>query len=346
MNAPEYSLSELGWKTIFSSQLTEEEKENTLPARVTMTHRGHVVVSTGQSEHLLQIAEKGIGSLNVQPTVGDWVLLNRNSLVPEKVLDRTSLLQRMAPGQEVKLQPIAANIDTLFIVSSCNSEFNLNRIERYICLALEAGIDFVLILTKADLTDNADEYRKQAEELYPGIRIMTVNAKDRSSVECLDKWFKEGETVVLLGSSGVGKTTLLNTINGDQKEKTGSIRDSDSKGRHTTTTRSLHMMPSKALLIDVPGIRELQLHDCQSGIYRAFSEIAAAEDICRFSDCSHNHEPGCAVRESLEQGAISARRLENYLKLKVEAKKNREDITERTRRKSGGKKKYSRKWKK
>ncbi len=346
MSSKNYSLSELGWKDIFSSQLTEEETSNSLPARVTMTHRGHVVASTGESEHLLKIAEKGIGSLNDQPTVGDWLLLNKETLTPEKVLQRTSLLQRMAPGQEVKLQPIAANIDTLFIVSSCNSEFNLNRIERYICLALEAGVNFVLVLTKEDLTDEAADYRRQARNLFPDMEILTVNSKNHDSVKSLEKWFRQGETVVLLGSSGVGKTTLLNTINGEKKEKTGAIRESDDKGRHTTTTRSLHVMPSGALLIDVPGIRELQLHDCQSGIYKAFSEIAETEEMCRFSDCSHSREPGCAIRDALDNGSINNRRLDNYLKLKEEAEKNKEEIAERTRRKSGKKKMYSRKWKK
>ncbi|WP_432736245.1 ribosome small subunit-dependent GTPase A [Maridesulfovibrio sp. FT414] len=346
MTSTKFSLAELGWKEVFEKQLSSKDIKHLIPARVTITHRGHVVVNTGHEEHLLQIAEKGVGSLNEQPTVGDWLLLDRETMTPERVLDRTSLLQRMAPGQEVKLQPIAANIDTLFIVSSCNEEFNLNRIERYICLALEAGIEFVLVLTKEDLTGEADEYRRQAEELFPDIEILTINGKDTESVRVLHKWFRQGETVVLLGSSGVGKTTLLNTVNGTEKKKTGAIREGDSKGRHTTTTRSLHVMPSGAILVDVPGIRELQLHDCMSGINKTFHEVARAEEMCRFADCSHNREPGCAVREGLEAGSIDPRRLENYLKLKEEAEKNREEIAEKTRRKDGKKKKYSRKWKK
>jgi len=346
LNQKKYSLNELGWKDCFKKQYEAEDSAKYLPARVTMTHKGHLVVSTGESELLLKIAGKGIGSLNEQPTVGDWLLMDRETMVPVKVLDRTSLLQRMAPGQEVKLQPIAANIDTLFIVSSCNTEFNLNRIERYICLALEAGVDFTLVLTKEDLTEEAQQYRKQAEHLHEGMPIVTINGKDPESVECLQKWFRPGETVALLGSSGVGKTTLLNTVNGTEKEKTGAIRHGDDKGRHTTTTRSLHVMKSGALLIDVPGIRELQLHDCHAGINRAFSEIVEAEDMCRFSDCSHKREPGCGVREALEDGSITQRRLDNYLKLKEEAEKNTEEIAERTKRKDGKKKNYSRKWKK
>ncbi|WP_320007783.1 ribosome small subunit-dependent GTPase A [Maridesulfovibrio sp.] len=341
-----HSLNELGWKECFKEQFEAEDGAKYLPARVTMTHKGHLVVSTGESELLLKIAGKGIGSLNEQPTVGDWLLMDRETMVPVKILDRTSLLQRMAPGQEVKLQPIAANIDTLFIVSSCNTEFNLNRIERYICLALEAAVNFVLVLTKEDLTEEARQYREQAEHLYESMPIVTINGKNPESVECLHKWFRPGETVALLGSSGVGKTTLLNTINGTEKEKTGAIRQGDDKGRHTTTTRSLHVMKSGALLIDVPGIRELQLHDCHAGIDRAFSEIVEAEEMCRFSDCSHEQEPGCGVLEALEKGSITRRRLDNYLKLKEEAEKNTEEIAERAKRNTGKKKKYVRKWKK
>lgn len=346
MSHKQYSLTELGWKTIFKEQLSSEEIKNSQPARVTMTHRGHVVVSTGKAEHLLKIAEKGVGSLNEQPTVGDWLLLNNETLIPERVLERTSLLQRMAPGQDVKLQPIAANIDTLFIVSSCNSEFNLNRIERYICLAMEAGVNFVLVLTKEDLTEEALAYRKKAEQLFKKINIFTINGKDPESVKCLQQWFEKGETVVLLGSSGVGKTTLLNTVNGTVKEKTGSIRETDDKGRHTTTTRSLHVMPSGALLIDVPGIRELQLHDCHAGINKTFSEVVEAEEMCRFSDCSHGREPGCGVQKALEAGEIDHRRLDNYIKLKEEAENNTEMIAEKAKRKAGKKKNYSRKWRK
>ncbi|SDL61740.1 ribosome biogenesis GTPase [Maridesulfovibrio ferrireducens] len=340
MNQNEYSLAELGWKDSFRDQLSADEQANSLPARVIKTHKGHLVVSTGKNEHLLQIAETGVGSLNEQPTVGDWLLLDGESLVPLRLLTRTSLLQRMSPGQEVKLQPIAANIDTLLIVSSCNTEFNLNRLERYICLAFDAGIEFVMVLTKADLADDPEEFKTKARQLHETMPIMLVDAKDKDSVDCLQKWFSKGESLVLLGSSGVGKTTLLNTINETEKNKTAAIRLADDKGRHTTTTRSLHVMPSGALLIDVPGIRELQLHDCEAGVYSAFSEIAELTEECKFTDCSHTNEPGCAIKKALDEDRIDIRRLKNYLKLLSETQQNKENISEKIKRKSSsGKKK-------
>lgn len=347
MNQNEYSLADLGWKDSFRDQFSADDKATSIPARVIKTHKGHLVVSTGKTEHLLQIAETGVGSLSEQPTVGDWLLLDAESFVPLRLLTRTSLLQRMSPGQEVKLQPIAANIDTLLIVSSCNTEFNLNRLERYVCLALDTGINFVMVLTKADLAEDIDEFKVKARQLHKTMPIMTVNAKDKESVDCLQKWFGKGESLVLLGSSGVGKTTLLNTINGTVKNKTGSIRLADDKGRHTTTTRSLHIMPSGALLIDVPGIRELQLHDCENGLYNAFSEISELSQGCKFADCSHTNEPGCAVKKALDEGTIDIRRLNNYLKLLTETQQNKENISEKTKRKSNSgnkKKKAQSKW--
>ncbi|WP_031485307.1 ribosome small subunit-dependent GTPase A [Maridesulfovibrio frigidus] len=334
MNQIEYSLDELGWKPSFQEQLSSEEQDTTLPARVTKTHKGHLVVSTGKEELLLQIAETGVGSLNEQPTVGDWLLLNKETQVPTRLLERSSLLQRMSPGQEIKLQPIAANINTLLIVSSCNTEFNLNRLERYICLAMEADIEFVMVLTKADLAEDPQEYLEKAQKLHDSMPVMVVNSKDTESVKALQNWFGKGESLVLLGSSGVGKSTLLNTINGTSKQKVGAIRVGDDKGRHTTTSRSLHVMPSGALLIDVPGIRELQLYDCESGVYNAFNEVSELTEQCKFADCSHKNEPGCAIRAALEDGIIDQRRLDNYQKLIEESELNKENIAERVKRKS------------
>ncbi|WP_147820135.1 ribosome small subunit-dependent GTPase A [Salidesulfovibrio onnuriiensis] len=332
MSEQQYSLPQLGWNSFFEKQVTSGDLEAAEPARVTLTHRGHVVARTGAEEHLIPIADKGLLRLAEQPTVGDWLLLDKTTHLPVRLLERRSLFKRKAPGTDTKAQPIAANVDTLFIVSSCNQEFNLNRLERYLCLALDAGVEPVIVLTKADTVGDPDEFRRQAETLWPGLAVRTVNGHDAASVETLRHWCEPGRTVVLLGSSGVGKTTLLNTINGTDRYKTGAVREKDDKGRHTTTTRSLHIMESGALLVDVPGIRELHLYECEEGIRLAFHDIVERAEQCRFADCGHRHEPGCAVTEALESGCLDPRRVENFQKLLEEAAEAAEALAEQRRK--------------
>lgn len=335
MSDKQYSLPQLGWNPFFERQVTAEDLKAAEPARVTLTHRGHVVAFTGVHEHLIPIADKGLLRLEEQPTVGDWLLLDRTTSLPVRMLVRHSLFKRRAPGTDAKAQPIAANVDTLFIVSSCNQEFNLNRLERYMALALDAGVEPVVVLTKADTTKNPDEYLRQAETLRQGLAVRTVNGHDQTTADILRPWCEPGRTVVLLGSSGVGKTTLLNIINGTDEYKTGRVREKDDKGRHTTTTRSLHIMQSGALLVDVPGIRELHLHECEEGIRLAFSDLADLAGQCRFADCKHEREPGCAIREALDLGRADERRVVNYLKLLEEAAQAAEAITEQKRKERG-----------
>lgn len=326
------TLEALGWNDGFKGQLTDDERETLLPARIVSTHRGHIVAFTGQEEHLLLIAEKGIMSLAEQPTVGDWVLLDRETLLPVRLLDRTTVFKRMASGTDVRVQPIAANVDTLFIVTSCNRDFNLNRIERYLCLALDAGAEPVLVLTKTDLADEPQHYMEQARTLGNGLAVVPVNARDTQTLQSLSRWFLPGRTIAMLGSSGVGKTTLLNTINGAPLSRAGSIRQSDDRGRHTTTTRALHQLASGALLVDMPGIRELQLHDCEDGIETVFGDLLERIGHCRFADCSHDREPGCAVREAIEQGEMDRRHVDNYFKLLTEQAESMEGLRKKRQR--------------
>ncbi len=316
---PERTISDLGWSDFFQGQCTAEDLENLLPARVVSMHRGHVVVSTGSEEHLLPVADKGILRLNEQPAVGDWVLLEKSTMLPARLLDRTSVFKRLAPGAGKGVQPIAANVDTVFIVSSCTEEFNLNRLERYLCLALDSGVEPVVVLTKADLAEDPQNYCRRAETIRQGMPVMAVNGHDPESVKVLEPWCRPGQTIVMLGSSGVGKTTLLNALNGSNIHKVGDVRKGDGKGRHTTTRRTLHVLPSGVLLVDVPGIRELQLHECRDGIARAFADITELEQQCRFADCSHENEPDCAIRMALQDGEVDPRRVDNYRKLLEEA---------------------------
>ncbi len=319
----QYSLSQLGWNHFFQQQLTLEEYESCTPVRV-----------FAQERSLLQLmSESGNISLPVTPsmpaiTVGDWLLLEGGEHF-HRLLDRSSLFTRKAAGARASRQLIAANLDTVFVVSSMNMDFNLNRFERYLALANEADVDPVIVLTKADCCENPQEYIAKAQELGETLAVIAVNSLDPESVEQLKPWCQPGRTVAFLGSSGVGKSTLINTLSGQAIQRTQAIREDDDKGRHTTTGRSLHLLPSGALLLDTPGMRELQLADCEHGVDETFAEITALAQQCKFTDCQHQDEPGCAVRKAIEVGQLDERRLESYLKLMREQAFNTATLAER-----------------
>src|SRR5690606_21648162 len=245
---------------------------------------------------------------------------------------RSSLFARKAAGTGNLVQLIAANVDTLFIVSSLNQDFNLNRIERYLVLAREAGVQAVVVLTKADLCADPQTQVAQAAALGQGLCVRSVDARSPASLAQLAPWCASGQTVALMGSSGVGKSTLVNTLLGAQVQATQAIREDDAKGRHTTTQRSLHRLASGALLLDTPGMRELQLVACEQGIEDTFGEITALAAQCRFADCRHDSEPGCAVWQALETGAVDARRLDNFRKLLREQAHNHATLGEQRER--------------
>jgi len=333
MSNPSYSLLQLGWSHFFQQQLSLEEWESTFPARVFAVYRNSIDIASVHGSQ--QISLPGTWHFRAPeelPTVGDWLLIDSATGQLQKMLERKSLFQRKSAGNEARLQLIAANVDTLFIVTSCNQDFNLSRLERYLALALEAGVDPVLVLTKADLSDHVSDYRQQAQSLTPNWAIEAVNALEPSSVNVLQSWCGAGQTVALVGSSGVGKSTLINTLCGVDSQMTNPIREDDARGRHTTTSRSLHILPGGGLLIDNPGMRELQLSECAKGVSALFEEIEQLATSCRYNDCRHQSEDGCAVKSALERGDIDPRRFGNYQKLKVEQERNAETIAERRRR--------------
>lgn len=273
-----------------------------------------------------------------RPTVGDWVLLDSAGESVERLIERKSLLKRMSVNRPGDLQLIAANVDTMFLVSSCNDEFNLSRMERYLTLAHDAGVQPVVVLTKADLTEDAQAYREEALSLSRDLVVELVNALATEELDCLRAWCETGQTITLLGSSGVGKSTLINSLAGTEIQLTGDIREDDAKGRHTTTNRSLHLLKTGGLLLDSPGMRELGLAEADAGLVSAFEDVEALARQCRFNDCAHETEPGCAVREAIQSGELDERRLESYRKLRREELYNTETVAERhTRTRQFGK---------
>jgi len=321
-------LRAIGWKPFFQQQLPPDGMEAAVVARVS-AHHGSQVLLLGEAGEIsvpVQLAESA-GEF----AVGDWLVLCAKDNRAVQRLERQTLLFRKASGEEVKPQPIAANLDTIFIVSSCNEDFNLSRIERYLALTIQSGAAPVVVLTKADLCADPAALRRKAEQLHVGLLVETLDARQSDQADALKTWCGPGQTVALLGSSGVGKSTLANAL-GAGSLTTSEIRDKDGKGRHTTTSRSLHLLPSGGLLMDNPGIRELQLPACEDGIMDVFEEVVRIAADCRFSNCSHDGDAGCAVTAALESGELDRRRYTNFQKLNAEQAHNSRTLAERHER--------------
>lgn len=316
------SLTQLGWQTFFQQQLSLDEFEDAIIVRVIAHHRSEYMVRGEASPFSVPIM-----SSMPDMAIGDWLLLDSEQRFV-RLLERKSLFRRKAAGSKVTEQLIAANVDTVLIVCSLNQDFNLSRIERYLALAHEAEVEPVVVLTKKDLCTDADEKREAVQKLDPLLMVEVVNGLDADSCTPLFSWCKAGRTLSLLGSSGVGKSTLVNTLLGETAQKTAGIREDDSKGRHTTTARSMHFLPSGAVLIDTPGMRELQLAECEEGVRKTFADIDELAQQCKFSDCSHASEPGCAVQQAIDNNELDERRLVNYQKLLREQARNSATLAE------------------
>lgn len=322
------SLITLGWNPFFQRQLTYGDSQNVSIARVSAHFGSQILLlgSQGEVRVPVQLAE-AVGEV----TVGDWLVLDANDSRALQRLERQSLVARKAAGEEVKPQLIAANIDTIFIVSSCNLDFNLSRMERYLALVLQADIVPVVVLTKADLHENPAGMRRSCEQLYPGLLVETLDARRLDETTVLRSWCGPGQSVALLGSSGVGKSTLANAL-GAEHLKTASIREDDAKGRHTTTSRSLHLLPSGGVLVDNPGMRELQLPACEEGVSELFDDVLQIAALCRFNNCNHDGDDGCAIEEALASGELDERRFHSFMKLDAEQAHNSRSLAERRRK--------------
>lgn len=323
------TLTDLGWATYFQQQLVAENSLTGIPVRVMNVQRSGLHVVGEAIDRHIQIDGN---DFLTPPTVGDWLSIDTETGRISGVFDRKTVFKRKAAGTERREQLIAANIDTLFIVSSCNQDFNEARLERYLAIGRGAGVMSVIVLTKADICADPGAFADRAAKLASTVLVETVNALQRDSLQCLEPWLVNGQTVVLLGSSGVGKSTLTNTLLGEAGAATRNIREDDAKGRHTTTSRSMYRMPGGAWLLDTPGMRELQLTDVKTGLEDVFAEIAALTTNCRFADCQHEGEPGCAVISALNTGEIDPQRLLRWRKLIREEALNSATIAERRAR--------------
>ena len=309
-----------GWSAFFADQLNADDAPFA-PMRIATVHRSRLTANFGAHPVRLNLA---VHAKTTDFAVGDWVLADPETHILHRRLTPKTLLERRVEGSHTP-QLIAANVDTLFIVTSCNADFNPARLERYLALVNEAGIDPVIVLTKADTVADAAGYIAAAQALQRGLIAVSLNAKSPDAIETLAPWCKPGHTVALIGSSGVGKSTLLNTLVGpdqDAPQATGGIRETDAKGRHTTTSRSLHAIPGGAWVIDTPGMRSLHVSDVASGIDSLFSEITELAPLCRFRDCTHQHEPGCAVQAAIKAGTLDPARLDRWRKLLDENRTN------------------------
>lgn len=318
------ALDRLGWGPDFAQQIDAEALTGTPPVRVIAVHRSG-----------LRVAGDGIDETippGPEATVGDWLLLDRARPRASRVLERKSLVRRRAPGTDRQVQLIAANIDTVFLVTSCNRDFNVARLERYVALAFEAGIEPVIVLTKTDLVDDPAPFIEMARGVSGRVEVVALDARGAEPATALAAWCRPGRTVAFLGSSGVGKSTLTNALLGQQAIATQAIREDDARGRHTTTRRELHAIPGGCLVLDTPGMRELQLTEAASGIADLFGDIEAMASRCRFTDCKHDTEPGCAVLAAIADGSLDPARLSRWRKLQAEDAFNSATLAQRRER--------------
>ena len=310
-------LERLGWNDDVARQF-EDHAAGLAPGRVSVQHRGSWLVVTEERDDLVEITgrlrhEAGPGEL---PVVGDWVGL-RDGLIDE-VLPRSSRFSRKMPFTEVAEQVLVANVDVAFLVMGLDErDFNLRRLERYLTTAWEGGATPVIVLNKVDLAVDLERQIGETETVAFGVPVHAVSAETGEGVDDLRRHVAAGQTAVLLGSSGVGKSTIINRLLGEERFRTNDVR-ADGRGRHTTTHRELVPVPGGGVIIDTPGLRELQLWETDGGLDQTFVDIAELIAQCRFSDCQHRTEPGCAIKAALGDGSLPAERWESYLKLQRE----------------------------
>jgi ribosome biogenesis GTPase len=309
---PVFDLRALGW----TDELAASLLAGLLPGRIAVQHRGEYVVyaESGELRASLPGRTAYAGGL---PAVGDWIGLREDGMI-DALLPRRSAIVRNAAGRETEQQVLAANVDVAFVVTSLGPDLDLRRLERYLTLVWESGAVPVILLTKADLYEDAGEQALAVASVAVDVPVHVLSAVTGEGFDAVVSYLEPGTTAVLLGSSGVGKSTLVNRLVGTELMRTQEIREDDGKGRHTTTHRELVLLPSGGMLIDTPGMRELQLWEAGHGFEAAFADVEELAAGCRFSDCTHTREPGCAVLSAVHGGALELDRVRSYRQLQRE----------------------------
>lgn len=319
-------LTIFGWNEFFETNFESYARNNYSRGRVALEHKNSFRVYTQQGDVLAEISGKlrhEAVNRSPLPAVGDWVVIRcpgHDRAIIDGVLPRKTSFARKIAGSRTEKQIVAANIDTVFLLTSLNQDFSLRRIERYLIIAWESGAKPVIVLSKSDLCDRVADQIAQVQAIAHGVPIHAISVVTGFGLQDIAQYLKHGQTVALLGSSGVGKSTLINHLAGDAHLKVQTVRAHDDGGRHTTTHRELVLLPTGGLVLDTPGMRELQLWDGDESVHLVFEDIETLAGNCLFSDCRHQDEPQCAVREALVAGTIDAERYESYEKLQKELK--------------------------
>ena len=319
----EVTLEQLGWDDSFAQAFAPHAASGCLPARITLELKGHFEVTGESGARLGECAGKfshAARSAADFPAIGDWVAItpqpgdDTRALI-HAVLPRRTKFSRKAAGEQETEQVVAANVDTVFLVSALDGNYNLHRTERYLAAAWASGAQPVVLLNKADLNDDTSDISSELALIGPRVPVLVISAQTRRGLKALAPWLLPGRTIALLGSSGVGKSTLINRLVKETIQDTQEVREADNKGRHTTTQRELIVAPSGFIVIDTPGMRELQPWDAIAGIDAAFGDVTSVARQCKFRDCAHTGEPGCAVQAALADGSLDSVRWQSYLRM-------------------------------
>jgi ribosome biogenesis GTPase / thiamine phosphate phosphatase len=319
-------LTSLGWTDALEASFAPFAADGLVPARVSVAYGATFRVVTGDGEYLAdstgRMRHEAQGRRDL-PAVGDWVAVKPTTAVGgratiQAILPRKSVFSRKAAGTDTTEQILATNVDTAFLMTAFDQDLNLRRLERYLAMTWESGATPVILINKTDLSDEVDALTASVGGIALGVPVHAISAKHSNGLDAIAPYLVLGHTLVVLGSSGVGKSTLINRLVGNERLATQEVRDSDHRGKHTTTHRELIVLPGGALLIDTPGMRELQLWSADAGVTEAFDDISAIAADCFFANCQHDREPRCAVKQAVEQGRLPAERLGSFHKLRSE----------------------------